>query len=660
MKTKSHTPDCASIAAADVINSATPIECDLLGIHPRLLCMRHPFGTLHERLGTEPWKKRFKELQSKGDSFLTTPLSDQLIDTPFAVFNIRSLGGHLITLAFLYRLTAESKYRDRIAYLMRRLSDEKDWGDSLIYGYWAQGFAIALDWLWNEFDDETRKRHVETLYHRTHHVFEKWASFRSGDPFGYTWNISSVVLGGITATAACLYGERPDIAPLANMACEKLRCQSMALGPDGVSPEGIMYGSMYGSFLTVNFLLAEELFGCDLYGTSSWLARHPQSLHAQTLPRASWSGGNIFFMQGDAHEEAIGIEPVVRAIASAAHDGKAQWFADELLNNGPCIMDPLSFLLYNPDVLPVTLLDRPPFNFMEDSGIVVMRGDWSGTESACAFKCGPNIGHHATKHFTHPLAGGHMYPNNGEVQIFAHGEWILTHPGYTYKDTAFHNTILINGIGQYGEKSAWLEDLPYRKRRRYPFMERAEHHEAWDYCVADMTLAYPEELGLTQLRRHLLYIRPDTWIIVDAMESEAPIMPTLLFHTGFALHRESTSCFTGKGQKAECRIRFHAPASMVAATENQIHLAANGKANGTMPLLRMSPEATARRHLCITSLSASPAAKGSPEDIGIELSEDSNTLRITASRSRLTPVLFPFRRMPEFTQSREARLGLPA
>lgn len=636
-------PTAAAIAAADVINSATPVECSLLGVHPRLLCVRQPFDALRARLGAEPWKGWLEQLRRGGESLLTVALPERLMGTPVSVLDVRGLGGHLIHLSLLHRLTEDPRYRARIDYLMQRLADEKDWGHSLIYGHWAQGFAIALDWLWHDFDEEARRRHVETLHDRSHHVFAQWASYRSGEPFGYTWNISSVVLGGITATAGCLYGERPDIAPMANLAWEKMRCQSAALGPDGVSPEGIMYGGYYASYLTANFIIAEDLFGIDLYGTTPWLRRYALSLHAQSLPRASWKADDAFFMQGDAHGNVFGLETVLRTIASAARDGTAQWYADELLGTGLIGMGPLSFLLYDSSVKAVAPLDRPPFDLMEDHGIAVMRGDWSGTESACAVKCGPNVGHHAARRYTHPLGGGHMHPNNGDVQVFAHGEWILTCPGYVYKDTAFHNTLLVNGFGQYGEKSEWLEDLPYRQRRLYPFLERAEHYEAWDYCIADMTMAYPEPLGLRRLRRHVLYVRPDSWLLVDAAESAAPVTPTLLFHTGFAVQPMGGNVFGGSGRTAGCRIQVHAPACITATIEDQTRLHSGGAAQGTMPLLRISPAAPASRHLCVTRIQAYPAGTAAPaDDVRMDIAPDQNTVRISGSGLPRPLILSPF------------------
>jgi hypothetical protein len=473
-------------------------------------------------------------------------------------------------------------------------------------------------------------------------VFDAWASYRSGEPFGYTWNISAVVLGGLAATAACLYGERPDVAPIANLSWEKMHCQSRALGPDGVSPEGLMYGGYYAAYLTISFLLAEAMFGFDLYETTPWLSRHARAVHAQSIPRASWKADDLFFHQGDAHGPVFGYEAVLRVLASRLKDGEAQWFADEILRSGAIGAGPFSFLLYDPAVKPTAPTGRQPFDYMDDFGIAVMRENWSGTESACSVKCGPNVGHHAAKRFSHPLGGGHMQPNNGELQIFAHGGWILRHPGYVYKDTSYHNTLLIDGQGQLGEQSEWLEDLPFRRSRRYPFMVGAEHHGAWDRCVADMTAAYPESHGLVSLRRHVVYIRPDAWVILDAVESGKPVVLSALFHTGFPVEPSGAGVFSGRGEKGACLIRFQSPLPVSAVTELQPRFHSGGRQDGTLHLLKATSGAAATRCLLVTEIRAFPAGSTAPEGLRILLSAGGESVRIRAGAALPELAIHPF------------------
>jgi hypothetical protein len=640
MNTSPLTPPASAsvLAAADVINSATPLETTLLGRHPRMLADQAGFDRLRARLGLAPWSGWLQSLIQQGERLLTVELPERLMGV--STMDVRHFGEQLIHLALLFRMTGEARYRDRTAWLMDRLAGEPDWGHSLVYGHWARGFAFALDWLWDDWDPAARSRHVETLYRRTRNVFDAWASFRSGEPFGYTWNISAVVLGGVAAAAACLYGERPDIAPLANLAWEKMRGQSAALGPDGVSPEGIMYGGYYTSYLAISFLLAEAMFGFDLFETTPWLGRYARALHAQTIPRTVWRSDDLFFHQGDAHGHAFGHEGLLRILAARLKDGAAAWFADAILESGAIGTGPFSFLLHDPEVRPETPAAGVPFAHLEDFGIVVMRENWSGTESACAMKCGPNVGHHAAKRYSHPLGGGHMHPNNGELQIFSHGEWILRHPGYVFKETAFHNTLLVDGEGQIGEHSEWFEDLPYRLRRRHPFMARAEHHGAWDLAVADLTNAYPPERGLTRLRRHLVYIRPDTWLLFDAVESARPVLPEALFHTGFPLKAEGANAWSGRGEKAGCRVRALAPTEIRTSLEDQPIRHTSGKPQGTLPLLRVAPRAADVRHLLVTEIRTWSAGERPADDLAVILSANKQTARMTASGVDLT--LRPF------------------
>lgn len=619
-----------ALAAADVINSATPIETTLLGKHPRLLADDAAFKRLRSRLKTAPWSGWFEKLSRQAERALSMALPESLMKAPISVMDVRQLGEQLILLALLYRLSGEARYMERASFLMDKLTNEPKWGHSLIFGHWARGFAFALDWLWHDFDADTRARHVETLHAQARAVFDMWASYRSGEPFGYTWNISAVVLGGVSAAAACLYGERAEIAPLANLAWEKMRCQSAALGPDGVSPEGVMYGGYYAGYLAISFLLAEQMFGFDLFETTPWLDRYARALHAQTIPRASWKSDDLFFNQGDAHGAAFGHEGMLRILGSRLKDRAAMWFADAILESGAQGTGPLSFLLHNNKVRPKTPASGAPFTYLKDFGIVIMRENWSSTESACAFKCAPNVGHHAAKRYSHPLGGGHMHPNNGELQIFSHGEWILPHAGYVFKRTSFHNTLIFDGKGQIGDESEWLEDLPFRISRRYPCMIKAEHHEAWDIAVAEMTAAYPDAMELLGVRRHIIYVRPDAWLVIDAITAGKPVLPEALFHFAFPIKQEAANTWGGFGKKAGFRLRAIAPEQARFTAEEQTLIHSGGNPQGTWQLLRLAPSASGQRHLLVTEIQTFAAGAMPAQNLAVSVAADGLAVQVVA------------------------------
>jgi len=79
--------DHAAIAAADIINSATPLECALLGVHPRLFCVAHPFEMLRQRLDAEPWKRWLEPLRREGESRLSVRLPERLLSTDYSTFD---------------------------------------------------------------------------------------------------------------------------------------------------------------------------------------------------------------------------------------------------------------------------------------------------------------------------------------------------------------------------------------------------------------------------------------------------------------------------------------------------------------------------------------------------------------------------------------------
>ena len=218
------------------------------------------------------------------------------------------------------------------------------------------------------------------------------------------------------------------------------------------------------------------------------------------------------------------------------------------------------------------------------------------------------------------------------------GEWILRHPGYVWKDTSYHNTLLIDSIGQYGENSEWFEDLPYRQRRKYPFMERAKHCGKWDYCVANITNAYPEKTGVKLLRRYVVYVRPDLWLIIDAIKSSKPIIPTQLFHAGFPLKEEDKNVFSGHGETASCRIKIHLPFKVKTNIEEQILLHTSRTYGEKANLLRVLTSQKSKEHLLVTEIQAFDVGKEKPVSVKVRKWERGGIEIITPTkRFRFTP-----------------------
>jgi len=159
-------------------------------------------------------------------------------------------------------------------------------------------------------------------------------------------------------------------------------------------------------------------------------------------------------------------------------------------------------------------------------GTVLMRSDWSETATHVGFVAGPFIsashGHSDQGHFS-IWKGGELATMAGDYRGTGN-RWALD----AYKRTIAHNTLLIydpaekfkvrhvDALNDGGQLWTDLEDnmngakiIAYDARRAYT------------YICADLTPAYSKNKA-AQVRRQMLYIRPDTVVILDRVVTTNP------------------------------------------------------------------------------------------------------------------------------------------
>jgi hypothetical protein len=112
----------------------------------------------------------------------------------------------------------------------------------------------------------------------------------------------------------------------------------------------------------------------------------------------------------------------------------------------------------------------------------------------------------------------HGHPEQGHFILFGRGQELAGDPGYSIKKlTVNHNTILVDGCGQYDDGAGWPG----------PNAARAEITDAVTdgditIAAADATRAYPPELGLTRFERTMVMAGPDIVLVYDRLAAEEP------------------------------------------------------------------------------------------------------------------------------------------
>jgi hypothetical protein len=174
------------------------------------------------------------------------------------------------------------------------------------------------------------------------------------------------------------------------------------------------------------------------------------------------------------------------------------------------------------------LAGYPPYHYFSDMEVVHWRNNWSDSNAtALAFKSGPPAGHHIAA--LYPLypdwkpALGHAHPDAGSFILFSKGVFLANDTGYTgKKESADHNCILVDGIGQYkgGQWSAF-NSAPYEKynKIRMTNVWLNPHVAASTALYRD---AYDDALKLTECRRDLIMLDGKWMLIRDDLASAIP------------------------------------------------------------------------------------------------------------------------------------------
>lgn len=627
-----------NMPTAEIIHSATPLETRFVGVHPRLYATAEKIATLREKCGREPWASFLKRVCRVGARHMGDDLSVTLTGG-----DVRGAGCRLANLAVAYRLTGEPAYLDYAIAHLDAMCAIEDWSVSLQFGHWAHGAALAYDWLYDQLDEPLRDRIRRTLLARANRVVDRWMLYGSLYPTGYAWNHSGVTHNGIMAIGCVLFGEVEGAAALVQFSLEKLRLMVDALGDDGASAEGLAYGQYHIDFHLKSLIFAEQLLGEDFFAEHRFLPRLPRFLLYSTLPRDAWQPDAMFMQFGDTDgPHWYGPDSHLRVVAARYRDAHAQWLADAVAEAGTagetsCF---LNLLFYDETVVPVAPDTLPDTCHFTDKDIVFMRSGWQDGAAVAGFKCGPASGHHAARHYRNNVAGGHMHPDAGHLLLHAGGDWLLHDTGYSLKFTAYRNTILVNGIGQTGEGGVWFEDLEIRRGKPEGRILRVASTPQTTMVIADVAPAYEKTAGLKRFFRHLLYLKPDIWILVDELETEKPAVFEQRFHSpgGFTAmdERDWLAC----GQKTALRLAPLGPLPVQVRALAEPVRNCPGRSSGRLEkdpietLLITNPEPVCQA-LLVTVLQVYPLAAPSVLALTMEPQGDSYDIRLQEGQRSL-------------------------
>ena len=462
----------------------------------------------------------------------------------------RAYGDQLIALAFACIISdqADVCHLATTHLLAYAAWDHWDEGDRRELGlaHMLLGNAIAYDWLYDTLSPTERETVRQSLAGWAQKLYEASSAESYESEWNNWWGRSylqnhyATLHSALGMAGLTLMGEDDRAQTWLDQATNKLsRWQSFMDGTgDGSWHEGIHYQN-YMLTMTLPFLVnLRDLQGIDLL-PYSYLRAYPYWRLYNYLPDSTesvLSYGNFDLSWANSFRA----QNILRLAASEFDNGYAEWLAQQLIaadgrhtNVWSAPWYVLEFLCYD-----ATIQAQPPTRLaftrlLPDLEGVVWRTGWGASDMIFGLKTGAYGGRFAFDTFTREAAPwqppcvdtgcqlnvGHDHDDSNGFYIYRSGLWLAPETvGVGKSETGLHNTLLIDGQGQY-RPSDWR--APEAFRGSDGLLEATTNTSGFDYVAADATRRYKNIDGVEDITRHVLFVRPDYFFMLDNLTADA-------------------------------------------------------------------------------------------------------------------------------------------
>lgn len=531
---------CFFIAVSTPLTSAQPK-------HPHLFFDQQGMETLRNRVATNArlnalWAG-FKA-QRVDSSFKVNVTTQGLKE----IDEGRNYGDALADMTLAYVVLRSSKYADKATELMLDLAHLSSWGgNNLVRAHISLGMALAWDVLFDKLSNGQRAAILSSVQaNADNHV--------SGDVYAnINWTTSAGEgLIGLAFGGDGDAGFNSFAASLLNAAKnnfkEKDRSVLWAHGTDGFPHQGLGYWRKYihvGLFLNALrfnqpgndwFHLGSEFPGSEFLQKTAY-ARIYADIQQSDLGTLTWADSRQVRRKPNGQFGSLG---VLTLVASEYQDGTVMDFIDYLLSEVQTRFDQedwATFIFYDDSgVTPTPYRELPLSRYWPDMEAAIFRSGWSKNDFVFFMKCGSPGGHARQLKSLRP--GGHDHPDANGFVIVYNNEYLAAEDGVfpligpdasNNKITYGHNTILIDGQGQKGDRTT-------RAATTTASMHYVDAPHV-GYLLGDATSAYS---GIEKFHRHVIYKKGKYVIIVDELAASSPHDYEFLLGTDQRHHIEAT------------------------------------------------------------------------------------------------------------------------
>jgi hypothetical protein len=218
-------------------------------------------------------------------------------------------------------------------------------------------------------------------------------------------------------------------------------------------------------------------------------------------------------------------------------------------------------LYYNPTIVGQAPLDLIGSRIFPDLEGVIWRTGWTNDDLVFGLKAGGYGGDFAFQSFTQGLYPweipceitgcqfnyGHDHDDTNSIYLYRAGQWLIPeNVGAGGQATANHNTLLIDGQGQYRPPDSRFGRYPEDLVGSTGFLEATVSTLHFNYLAADATQRYRQIGDIEDYTRFVLFVRPDYYVMLDSLSAEQEHQYEGIVHFGDAVEVEGNwLCGTG-------------------------------------------------------------------------------------------------------------------
>lgn len=442
----------------------------------------------------------------------------------------RDIEKKLVQLSLAYAIEDNITYAEKLKNLTIWLANMDNWtspylpcrpNSCLDTAHISSGVAIAYDMIFNILNESEK-----TLIRDA--IINKGIKPMHNDSIDmpYWYNFYALHTTGIGLSTVAILDEDPRTTEWLEYAINSTKNYFEANGRDSGTYEGQLYGA-YSMNHLVSFM--EAL----LFNNGTNLYEHPfiQNLYKFAIYFVSPDGSTSANFE-DTRIDGLSWSTALSSIASRTNNPYAQWYVAKrkrLQTNWWPFYLIMGNLWFNNSITPISPENNLPNSYsFNDVGHVALRTGWDNDDWLLAFKSGPYI-------------AGHQHLCQNSFLLNLESNWLLTDPGYidssstarvnfTY-GTVGHNTILV--------------DENFQKARNGS-IENFFTSDYYDYILGEAGETYD---NLDQFSRHVLFIKPKYFLILDDIKSSVPHQYTWLYHTDQSgkVLKDSDNYFIEKG-----------------------------------------------------------------------------------------------------------------